>query len=360
MLAVKAVSRLTPAQKAFLAALEGNDYQHFYDESKSGPAVLIEPPAVFFREIDTSWADRIMLSQLSDFSATDIAKIQRKKDTRNVLTREEEYALFVYYNSLRFRIHQMRNSGDNETLIRLWEESLRAENKITQFNLGLLLNISRQFLPKCKGICGVSEVFSCTGETMMTAIRLFDPYLGFKFSTYYYRGAFQKLGRELENGIRYRRRVRTVSSFVADDDTYNSIYANLAVAVDVPLYDKDMVATVRNIASGQWDMPDEFHLSDLERTALWFRFFGKGREGPPTLAEVGEHLFIRYGGGKSKERARQLLKTAMDKTRGFLESKKDPIKYRFATPSETETWLPPATDAPTIEVDAWEPTTHLM
>lgn len=331
---------LTPAQKSFLSGLSAGAFHHMYDEEKSGPADLIEVPDTFVRIIDTTWADRIMIGQINGDIDPASVRFKTKKETTNLLNPQEETELFVYYNSVRYLIAQEQVFGDQSSLIRLWELSLKIEDRITHYNLGLMLQVSKKYASFCKGTSDNADILSDASVTMVHAIRLFNPYLGFKFSTYYYRAAMQKCGRGNQRNSEQKSLVRSMSSFTSDE-SWSSAYNNLTFKKPEEICDKETAELLRNIASGLWHMPRDFELDDYERSVLWFRFFGQTTtRNLASLCDCAEYLKYRHGHGRSKERIRQLLSSSLQKVKAFLDSKQEPIKAPPIPQSETETSIP--------------------
>lgn len=220
-----------------------------------------------------------------------------------VLTADEEQALFLYFNYARYKAEQVRRrllkrarwlKKDVMELFDWNEKQLNARSKLTSCNLGLVISTTKRVnYPAVEHADLISE----GNLALLRVIDQFDCARGCKFSTYAYHAIRMSFLRAAKQCYRYRSRfpVQLESVVERDDHTERQREA----------LHQDQLTEVGNIVRNNLAQ-----LSGIELSVVQNRFsLGQNKSGPMTLQQVAERLDL------SKERIRQIQRQAIAKLR---------------------------------------------
>jgi RNA polymerase primary sigma factor len=220
-----------------------------------------------------------------------------------VLTTEEEQALFLYLNYARYKAEQVRRrllkrarwlKKDVTELLDWNEKQLNARSKLTSCNLGLVISTTKRVnYPSVEH----SDLISEGNMALLRVIDQFDCSRGCKFSTYAYHAIRMSFLRVAKQCYRYRTRFPVQLEIVVERDDHTEVQR-------AELH-QDQLTEVGNIMRNNLAQ-----LSGIELSVVENRFsLGKSKAEPMTLQQVAERLDL------SKERIRQIQRQAISKLR---------------------------------------------
>ncbi|MBI1315090.1 sigma-70 family RNA polymerase sigma factor [bacterium] len=221
-----------------------------------------------------------------------------------VLTREQEQFLFRRMNFLKFQAGQIRNhltrsrqkARDMERIEELLEQSLTIKNVLIRCNLRLVVSVARKHR---RDSAGFFEMISDGNMTLIRAIEKFDYRRGNKFSTYATWALMRSYARSVPaEGIQLDRfRTGTDELIGEETDARSTIREDESRA-------RQQQRTIESILD---------QLNEREQEAISLRFALEGQPEPLTLEQIGDRL------GVSRERARQIINTGLEKLRTIAE-----------------------------------------
>ncbi len=250
---------------------------------------------------------------------------QRDRGSKNaVLSVEQERALFLQFNYARFRAARLQEQAAIRTLSLVrskqlihWFHKARAlRDQLAQVSLALVLAMAKRVrVPEVE----FSDLVSEGNVALMMAIDKFDVGKGFKFSTYACRAILTTFSRNGMKQSRYRRLFPAVYDPAWEGLDYRQIGRSE--------YDHDRADTVRHFVDGK-----KAALTDVERAIIHHRFSISGDassagEKPMTLEQVGQMV------GLTRERVRQLQKSALRKLRQVIEEQDEDDLRCWGRPS---------------------------
>ena len=214
-----------------------------------------------------------------------------------LLTAEQEKALFRQMNFLKYRANRLRSHLDPEhpdrPAIEETEDLLRAalqtRDQLIQANMRLVMSIARKFVTPQNSF---DDLLSEGTIALMNAVEKFDYERGFRFSTYAYRA--------ISRGI-----YRTVAGRQKELSELTSFDAQVADA----LQDTSRSDVVDHVEERRRQLLTQFvnRLDRRERLIVRSRFALGPHRKKRTCRELGQRL------GISKERVRQLEQRAIGK-----------------------------------------------
>lgn len=236
---------------------------------------------LFARDVDLSEAEQtwnVILSSV--FGACKIDPLT--KEDKYLLTADEEKTLFLQLNYARMQERRLQGKTIFDlvaarTLIH-WDQRVHALlGKVTVANLGLVMSQLRN--NGWGHYSNASELFSMGCVGLVRAAESFDVQKGFRFSTYAFRGIYQKMLFEMR---RFSRREKEVSCQAMEgelliDDNASEIQAReLAESID------DLKYVLHHKAG----------LTEREQKILAYRFgYAKGCKGEPLrFRDIGKKL----------------------------------------------------------------------
>lgn len=242
-------------------------------------------------------SDRRIRTQAAARNAAQIA--EEITTACGVKTEPDEQALFVALHTCAFRVARRTNRKPIASSQRsLWGHRWQIiRDHIAEKNLGLVHLMSRRFRA---GVLDEDDLHSEAMCALGRAINRFNPWKGFRFSTYACHVITRALARRRNVENRYR------NLFPVQHD---ASYEKPTLPVD---FGKELClerlrrALERNLGE----------LTDVEATVLSHRFFTNSEPGR-TFEEIGRLI------GLSKERVRQIQNIALKKLREVLEL--DPV-----------------------------------
>jgi RNA polymerase primary sigma factor len=207
-----------------------------------------------------------------------------------------EHEAFVALQTCAYRA-SVRRSSLSPRERRAWAERWKTvRDYLVHRNLGLVYSMIGRFETQD---VDRDELRSEALFSLVRAVEGFNPWLGFRFSTY----ACNAVMRALIHTVRKARRARSKASVGHEDWLERPVAPDRAVALHAERVSK---ALRENVGE----------LTPREALVLSWRFPMDGGVGR-TLGECGDAM------GLSKERVRQIQKSALDKLRSVLES--DPV-----------------------------------
>jgi RNA polymerase primary sigma factor len=235
-----------------------------------------------------------------------------EKAATEVLSAEDERALFLRFNYCRYRVLRLlynargtRLSGATTRELLRWDTRAQdARADIVRANTSLVLAMARR--SRNSGV-ELSELVSEGNLALLRCVDKFDASRGFKFSTYACRAILASFSRAAAKAARQRAHFPTTYDPAMERSDYLDRKRERI--------ELDCVEELRQIL-----FENTADLSSVERRVLSARF-SLGREseakaaGRKTLDQVGVLL------GVSKERVRQIQNQAMDKLRACLEQR---------------------------------------
>jgi RNA polymerase sigma factor (sigma-70 family) len=221
-----------------------------------------------------------------------------------LLTADQERALFRRYNYLKFRIAGGIDAMDDSGLIsgprltRIEEMETRCaqvRDRLIKANLRLVVSVAKKHHGP---MTQLSDLISDGNVVLMRAIEKFDYGRGQKFSTYCSWAIMKHFARSIPEGNYARRWVGAIEP---------DAWAGVAGDVRLADFHKPQLDTVReDLQEGLAVLPER------ERTVLLERFGLEGDGRGKTLTQIGELL------GVTKERVRQIEAVALRKLRELL------------------------------------------
>lgn len=212
-----------------------------------------------------------------------------------LLTPEQERAMFLHYNFLKYQFVQARRRIDEQLarardvnlLEKLLERVAQAKNRIVSANLRLVVSVARKHLRP--GLC-LMELISEGNITLMRAVESFDIHKGNKFSTYATLALMKGFARSVPRMLLARRTGgEEMLAELPDHRTDRQI--------DV-LLERDQVGVLLS------------RLDARERQVLRAHY-GLDSDAPATFEQLSHRL------GLSTARLRQIERSAMDKLRAM-------------------------------------------
>jgi RNA polymerase primary sigma factor len=217
----------------------------------------------------------------------------------DLLTAEEERAMFRSMNYLKFRAHTLINELDadqpDEDAVREAERALQAaqqvRDELIQANMRLAISVVKKFVSPQRSF---DDMLSDGIFSLMQAVDKFDYDRGFRFSTYAYRAIARNAYRKMQDG--QKEAVRLVNS---EDEVYEIEDQGSTSSLDERTWE-----LLRGTLSGLMDRLDR-----REQFILRGRYALGSHRKVKTFQSLADKL------GLSKERVRQLEQRAVAKLR---------------------------------------------
>jgi RNA polymerase sigma factor (sigma-70 family) len=247
---------------------------------------------------NTSWYHPVMEDLSTDRNLKSVVNV--------VLTAEQERALFLQFNYARYRVVRLQESIGNAPVddeqareLLSWHRlAKRLRDQIAQSNLALVLAMAKRVRHSDMDF---SDLISEGNMALLRAIDKFNVSRGFKFSTYACRAILKAFSRAGQKHTRYREMLPTDFDPALERSDYQR-----------RKFDEHETACAEEVRGIVHDNRAE--LTDMERTVLKHRFpLDQDESGPLTLVQVGQIV------GLTKERVRQIQKSALEKIRKTLE-----------------------------------------
>ncbi len=220
-----------------------------------------------------------------------------------VLTREQEYFLFRKMNYLQFKAQQARSQlrkfqpdiAAMDAIDELIEASQQVKNMLIRCNLRLVVAVARKHQPDESSFF---DMISDGNMVMIRALETFDYTRGNKFSTYATWALMRHYAQHRYSEMTRTNRFRSSDdeSMAAHTDERSSITAEAGRI-------HEQHAQIEAILD---------HLNEREQEAVSMRFGIGTHSGPQSLDEISVRL------GVTKDRARQVLASAMTKLREIV------------------------------------------
>jgi RNA polymerase sigma factor (sigma-70 family) len=214
-----------------------------------------------------------------------------------LLTRDEEVALFLRLNFVKYRATVLRAALDparpdlpllNDIEL-LLAEADRTRNRIWRANLRLVVSIAKRYVNPENSF---DDLVSEGNMSLLRAIECFDISRGYRFSTY----ATWAIRKNYHRAITKRHRERT---------RFTTVDASQLAAAQV---DTRSTRSPRQAGATRHTLAKLLdRLPDRERLVVSARFGFDAGEHPQTLQQIADRL------GVCKERSRQLLLRALDR-----------------------------------------------
>ncbi len=287
---VTVLQRLSEADREAIRHLLGEPSECIYDPSfrfGAPPEVHLAPP-----------------------EPSDGARDSEREPASEVLTADEERALFLRFNYCRYRVmrvlHRYRgqrlDAEATHAMLHWHQLAQDARAEIVRRNTSLVLAMARR---SRNAAVELSDLV-CEGNlALLRCVDKFDAARGFKFSTYACRAILASFSRVAAKTARYRTQFPTTYDSAMDRSDYLD---RKRERVELECVDELKRILFENAAD----------LNNVERRVLDARFALNEAAGAPnqrrkTLDQVGSLL------GVSKERVRQIQNQAMIKLRAALE-----------------------------------------
>jgi RNA polymerase primary sigma factor len=223
-----------------------------------------------------------------------------------LMSAAEERLMFYRFNYCKMRLSQLkRKFRDERMTVETAGIFLEWHRKFEHFreylvrkNLALVLAMAKRTR---LGEADFAEMVSEGNMALLRAVNKFDVDRGFKFSTYACRAILKALSRTAMKASRHRTRFPVEFEPDLEKSDWHDRCCNV---VEGDCIDELKAIVDRNLAD----------LSNVEQTVIRRRFNWKQAEQSPlTLEEVGRII------GVTKERVRQIQKTALAKIRAVME-----------------------------------------
>ncbi len=243
---------------------------------------------------------------MPSLDSMDVETVLRAK-TNRLLTAEQEKVLFLQFNYARFMVASIQERFANRAITRKsaadlldwFYRSNELRDRIVQFNLGLVLAMIKHVAAASR--LDYMEMISEGNLALLRAVDKFDVSRSFKFSTYACRAILKAFSRMSVTQSRRR------SLFPVSVDTSFDEPTEQMTPDDL----KEYAAELKRIIDD-----NEAGLDEREQQVLQLRFpFEDDRNYKITLKEVGQMI------GYSKERVRQIQRSALAKLRQVMELK---------------------------------------
>lgn len=288
---------------------------------------------------------------------------------QKLLTRDDEYVIFRAYNWYRYLICREQSNrkpksrpltdAQKSRLLVLHAQSLKLEELLASFNLGLLVAMARRVRGDVNQI-SLTDFISDGGSAMVRAIRKFDATKGYKFSTYFCRSAIKQMWRDLQTKIKIRDREINMARIggTLDEGGHDKL-------VDMILFQKDTLFTnqttnerlvlMKGILQDSLGIfiPENMQLTDKERKALILRFSPTPTDRMMTLADIGVQL-SESDRPYTKERTRQIINEALVKMQKIILACETPQSEKDRNSSDFHVGLDLDHIKDTAEDIAWE------
>ncbi len=221
-----------------------------------------------------------------------------------VLSCDDEKTLFLRYNYARYRLNKLIEiqnrkctPGRAQQMVHWFGRALKARADLVEANMPLVLTMA-----KYTNVTNVefSELVSEGNMALLRSVDKFDASRGYKFSTYACRSILKSFSRQATKTSRYRRLFPVEFNPAWQRSDHNDRKHQVQW--------EDSIAALHEILAN-----NRAELTDVEQIVVSDRFAIRSRRGPRCLTEVAEKL------GLSKERVRQIQKTAVKKIRSALE-----------------------------------------
>ena len=297
------------------ALCEPIDYIHHpsFDEDDAEKRIFDDAPEIPVP--NTNWYGPVM----------DTGVPQRARNSKNaVLSAEQEQALFLQFNYARCRATRLQKQAAirplsyvrSRQLIYWHRKASDLRDHIAQVSLALVLAMAKRV--RAREI-EFSDLVSEGNVALMMAIGKFDVGKGFKFSTYACRAILSSFSRKGMKEGRHRRLFPAVYDPAWEGLNYRQI--------DRTEYDHDRADALRHFVE-----ENKAELTDIERAIIHHRFSisnvaTKVDEKPMTLEQVGKMV------GLTRERVRQLQKSALRKLRRVIEQHQEEDLCYWGRPS---------------------------
>lgn len=227
--------------------------------------------------------------------------------TNRLLTTKQEQVLFLQFNYARFKVASIQEQFASRRitkksardLIDWYRRTEEMRDVIVQFNLGLVLAMIKHVASASR--LDYMEMISEGNLALLRAVDKFDVSRAFKFSTYACRAILKAFSRMSVTQSRRR------SLFPVSVDNTIDEPSELDPSDDFQEYAAELKRIINDNEAG---------LDEREQTVLQLRFpFEDDRNYKVTLKEVGKMI------GYSKERVRQIQRSALAKLRQVMELK---------------------------------------
>jgi len=294
-------SGLSPQEQQELKDILAEPMDYVEDESFSKPDAYkrIFEDAPEIPKPNTSWYHPVMEDLSTDRNLKSVVNV--------VLTAEQERALFLQFNYARYRVVRLQESIGNAPVddeqareLLSWHRLAdRLRDQIARSNLALVLSMAKRVR---HSDVDFTDMISEGNMALLRAIDKFNVSRGFKFSTYACRAILKAFSRSGMKHSQYRQ------FFPTDFDPALERSDHQRRRFDE--HESDCADEVMRIVHA-----NRAELSDVERQVISHRF-ALNREqhrSPLTLEQVGQIV------GLTKERVRQIQKSALEKIRKTLE-----------------------------------------
>lgn len=212
--------------------------------------------------------------------------------------------LFLQYNYARYMISRLVPSPGAsadpsmvDSLARWYKAAIAARESLVQANMGLVLAMAKRTrIPAVD----FSDLISQGSMALLRSIENFDPFRGYKFSTYACRSILRSFGRLAHEAETHRKRF-----------TNQSIADTLRIDSDGEHHAQEWVEAIETLQDIM--AKNRAKLSEIERKIVFERFAmaagGRGK----TFEEIGRMI------GLTSERIRQMHKLALRKIKAAME-----------------------------------------
>lgn len=290
---------------------------------------------------------------------------------QRLLTRQEEFGMFRLYNWYRRQLWQAQQdwwdkgrptltAKQKKRLLDLNAKALGMEDRITSFNLGLIIAMARRVRGDLDDT-DLLDFISDGGIAMVRSIRKFDATRGYKFSTYFCNAAAKQMWRELRKRAKISSRETNVTRLDAgyDDGDQNYVSDRAFAKADtlmVEQVNKERLAILSVLLNDSLGIyvPEELKLSPNEKRAMMLRYAPSNKDNKlPTLDSIAEIMAKENGRSYTRERIRQMIESAMEKIRRTIIACEKPDEERTCHTAECEVDLDLSLIRETIDLPDW-------
>lgn len=200
-----------------------------------------------------------------------------------------EHEMFVALHFFAYRFSRSRSRGSDKRIVAMgyWRQ---LREYLVRLHSPIVYRLMMRF--STNTTVDFDDIQSDGMLSLARAVELYNPWKGYRFSTY----AFNAVGRALSRRVRRSLRYRQVFPCSLDDH------------IEAPRNERGSVDPDEEGALSRALGENQAQLSDIEREVIRCRFL-LGGEDRMTFEEIGE------AHGKSKERIRQIQQCALDKLR---------------------------------------------